>query len=184
MNDIKFNIVRSFGVEANEEYNSSTFTFANELNIPHMVVLPFYNQTITDIVEQVGQIYNSLEQNNTLYIEFGNELYDGTSGMTAEQYIAKCSEAYTAVKSAYPNALVGVPYFPEMSDRAWNNTLLENQSCYDAIILHQYKGFTGSVNGYTQDDAMQYLYAYNNYNEKVIDKFTALAPGKEVWIRY
>jgi len=181
IDEMGFNIIRSFGVDKGEHYNESYFDFANRFGVPNMVVLPFYNQEVSEIVSQIGSVIESLDNNSIVYAEFGNELYDGAAGMTSAQFVDKCKEAYTAIKNAYPQVKIGVPFYSMLGNSEWNNALLTAKDYYDAIILHNYNALF-DINGKTQNQMMQYLYSSNLYQEKIISKYKNLAPEKEIWI--
>ena len=179
MDEMDFTILRNIIEEGQESQLPDNFAFANALGVPHMVSLPFYNQSVSELVAAVGQIAANLTQNETLYVEFGNELY--TKAITASAFNTKCQEAYTAIKNAYPNVKIGVPLYAILGNYDWNTNVLGTQNYYDAIILHTYNTVSG-VDGKTQEQMMQYLYAYTEYQKKAVAKFKALAPTKEVWV--
>lgn len=181
IDEMGFNVIRSFGVNQGELYNESYFDFANQFGVPHMVVLPFYNQDVTEMVSQVESVINNLDNNSIVYVEFGNELYDGVAGMSSSQFVEKCQSAYTAIKAAYPQVKIGVPFYSMLGNSEWNNTLLAAKNYYDAIILHNYNTLF-DINGKTQDEMMQYLYSSNLYQKNIISKYKSLAPEKEIWI--
>lgn len=181
IDELNIGMLRSFGTT--EAYSTSTFEIANEFDLPHMIAIPFYNQTVEEIVEDVEQIVSSLDNNECIYIEFGNELYDGTKGISVEEYVTKCRAAYAAVKSLYPEAKIGVPVWSERIGKTyeWNTTLFAAQDCYDAIILHNYKTLN-SIDGRTQSEMMLNLYSSTQQFGDVIKKANELAPNKEIWI--
>ena len=182
INELGFNMIRSFP-PADGVFTDDTYSIANSLGLPNMTVLTFHNQTVDEIVEDVGQIVHSVENNNPVYIEFGNELYDGSAGMSAQQYIEKCMEAYPAVKAVYPQVMIGVPiYYSAFGfDHSWNNVVLAQPDYFDAVTIHNYKTVF-NVDGKTQSEMMSFIYAEGRLQQKVIEEMSAIMPDKEIWI--
>ena len=181
--DLHVKSLRSFlnigSVSVSDNLNASVTN-----NIPQVVMLgDFPSKTVSELLEIVKQVKAEATANENLYIEMGNEVYDGT--MAISDYIAKCKEFYTAVKAYDDSIKLGIVAAAQSLAADgwsnWNNKLAEDTSYYDAVIVHNYTDFTNSDN-MTREDMTDSMYAYNRYIEKSLYDMSEQFGGKEFWI--
>ncbi len=169
--------------------NTSSVTVESNLessrvnNIPQVVMLgEFKTKTVEELLEIVKEVEVHATANDTIYIEMGNELYDGS--MNCADYIAKCKEFYTAVKEYNSAIKIGIVVMPQAlatEGQTWNKKVAEDNSFYDAVIVHNYVDFYNADN-ITREEMTDSMYAYNRYIEKSLYDMHEQFGGKELWI--
>ncbi|AJR04993.1 carbohydrate-binding domain-containing protein [Siansivirga zeaxanthinifaciens] len=84
-------------------------------------------------------------------IELGNEHFwvnqRALRTDTPQKYLAEASAVSAALKAAYPNIRVSVPFGWRRSQAAYNATIRGDGSYYDAITVHKYLGADPDIPG-------------------------------------
>ncbi|KRE49975.1 hypothetical protein ASG85_21210 [Paenibacillus sp. Soil724D2] len=186
---------------------ANSYHLANTLGVPYVYDLNVISQSVDEILTQIREMKQLTTQ--PIYVEMGNELYSiffDKAFLSVNEYIAKCKLIYQGIKNIDPTIKVGiVAVAKDLEDRiaadpnnqpdpnvdwgatqggrvaAWNQSLAQDASFYDAIIVHVYSPIP-YLNDLTNSKMMDYLYTYNQSALEGLIIQKNQFPGKEMWV--
>lgn len=178
------------------------YQVSNNLNIPYCFAVNVMEQNAEEILEEVKKI-KTLSGGKQIYLELGNENYDMFTNPetfsqypTPRSYIDKCGQIYYTIKEFDPSIKIGIPISVNWLERripgvayingddsimGWNDYVAAHSEYYDAVIPHYYSSID-DMTGFTEDEMMEALNAYNAEILRECYEHAEEFPGKEIWV--